>query len=200
MAAPAKLTFDTLEKAIASSAAAFRLTLKLEAVSPKVFPPTYEGGKYATEERIIADSFGPARELAAYRSRLNKAWPQVQVTGVDASGLPDTPEVGAPMTTHPDVDMVSFTGSTGVGRLTMANAAQTLKKVSLELGGKNPQIVLVSPVERQTILKSARWQTLPAVRAGRVIAYDTNLVERPSVKLGEAAVSLARIFHPGIVP
>jgi betaine-aldehyde dehydrogenase len=51
------------------------------------------------------------------------------------------PEVGAPMTTHPDVDMVSFTGSTGIGRLTMANAAQTLKKVSLELGGKNPQIV-----------------------------------------------------------
>lgn len=53
----------------------------------------------------------------------------------------DGPEVGAPMTTHPDVDMVSFTGSTGVGRLTMASAAQTLKKVSLELGGKNPQIV-----------------------------------------------------------
>ena len=51
------------------------------------------------------------------------------------------PEVGAPMTTDPDVDMISFTGSTGVGKLTMLNAAQTLKKVSLELGGKNPQIV-----------------------------------------------------------
>jgi betaine-aldehyde dehydrogenase len=51
------------------------------------------------------------------------------------------PEVGAVMTSHPEVDMVSFTGSTGVGRLTMSNAAQTLKKVSLELGGKNPQIV-----------------------------------------------------------
>jgi acyl-CoA reductase-like NAD-dependent aldehyde dehydrogenase len=50
-------------------------------------------------------------------------------------------DVGAPMTGHPDVDMISFTGSTGVGRLTMASAAQTLKKVSLELGGKNPQIV-----------------------------------------------------------
>jgi betaine-aldehyde dehydrogenase len=50
-------------------------------------------------------------------------------------------EVGAVMTSHPEVDMVSFTGSTGVGRLTMSNAAQTLKKVSLELGGKNPQIV-----------------------------------------------------------
>lgn len=51
------------------------------------------------------------------------------------------PEAGAPLTSHPEVDMVSFTGSTGVGRLTMANAAQSLKKVSLELGGKNPQIV-----------------------------------------------------------
>ena len=65
---------------------------------------------------------------------------------------------------------------------------------------KNPQIVLVSPLERQMILKSARWQTLPAVRAGRVVAYDTNLVERPSVKLGEGAVSLARILHPGVLP
>ena len=51
------------------------------------------------------------------------------------------PEVGAVLTSHPEVDMVSFTGSTGVGKLTMTNAAQTLKKVSLELGGKNPQIV-----------------------------------------------------------
>jgi acyl-CoA reductase-like NAD-dependent aldehyde dehydrogenase len=50
-------------------------------------------------------------------------------------------EVGPTLTGHRDVDMVSFTGSTGVGRLTMANASQTLKKVSLELGGKNPQIV-----------------------------------------------------------
>lgn len=50
-------------------------------------------------------------------------------------------EAGALLSTHADVDMVSFTGSTGVGRLIMANAAQTLKKVSLELGGKNPQIV-----------------------------------------------------------
>jgi len=51
------------------------------------------------------------------------------------------PEVGSVMTEHVDVDMISFTGSTGVGRLTMGNAAKTLKKVSLELGGKNPQIV-----------------------------------------------------------
>ena len=64
---------------------------------------------------------------------------------------------------------------------------------------RNPQIVLVSPVERERILTSERWQSLPAVRAHHVIAYDTNLVARPSVKLGEAAVSLARLFHPGVL-
>ena len=48
--------------------------------------------------RIAAENFAPARELAAFRSRLNAAWPLVEVLGVDASGLPDTPVVGAPMT------------------------------------------------------------------------------------------------------
>lgn len=48
------LSYDDLKSAVASSAAAFRLTQKLEAVSPKVFPPTYEGGKYAKEDRYIA--------------------------------------------------------------------------------------------------------------------------------------------------
>ncbi|MCO5064464.1 MAG: aldehyde dehydrogenase family protein [Rhizobiaceae bacterium] len=50
-------------------------------------------------------------------------------------------EVGAPMVSHPLVEMVSFTGSTRVGKLTMATASQSLKKVSMELGGKNGQIV-----------------------------------------------------------
>jgi betaine-aldehyde dehydrogenase len=49
--------------------------------------------------------------------------------------------VGATLSTHPDVDMVSFTGSTAVGKRIVAAASGTLKKVSLELGGKNPQVV-----------------------------------------------------------
>ena len=50
-------------------------------------------------------------------------------------------DVGAPMVSHPLVEMVSFTGSTRVGKMTMASAANSLKKVSMELGGKNGQIV-----------------------------------------------------------
>jgi aldehyde dehydrogenase (NAD+) len=50
--------------------------------------------------------------------------------------------VGEAMTTHPDVDVVTFTGSTPVGRKIMSAAGDTLKKVFLELGGKSALIVL----------------------------------------------------------
>jgi len=49
--------------------------------------------------------------------------------------------VGALMSRHPGVDMVTFTGSTAVGKAITAAAAGTLKKVALELGGKNPQVI-----------------------------------------------------------
>jgi acyl-CoA reductase-like NAD-dependent aldehyde dehydrogenase len=49
--------------------------------------------------------------------------------------------VGALMAEHAHVDMVSFTGSTAVGKAISAAASKTLKKVALELGGKNPQVV-----------------------------------------------------------
>ncbi len=49
--------------------------------------------------------------------------------------------VGNAIVDHPGVDAIAFTGSTEVGRLIMARAANTLKKVSLELGGKSPNIV-----------------------------------------------------------
>src|SRR5216110_2830030 len=49
--------------------------------------------------------------------------------------------VGNAMVDHPGIDVIAFTGSTQVGRELMARAAKTLKKVSLELGGKSPNIV-----------------------------------------------------------
>lgn len=51
-------------------------------------------------------------------------------------------EVGNAIVGHPDVDLISFTGSTGVGKKISEIASQTLKRVSLELGGKNAQLVM----------------------------------------------------------
>ena len=70
---------------------------------------------------------------------------------VDAAGVPagvynlvygDGPGVGVALSSHPDVDMVSFTGSTRAGVEVARNAASTVKRVSQELGGKSPNIVL----------------------------------------------------------
>ena len=52
------------------------------------------------------------------------------------------PVVGEAMATHPDVDMVSFTGSTRAGERVAELAAQSVKRVALELGGKSASIVL----------------------------------------------------------
>ncbi len=51
------------------------------------------------------------------------------------------PETGAALVKHPGVDKVAFTGSTSVGKEIMRSSADTLKRVTLELGGKSPNIV-----------------------------------------------------------
>ena len=54
----------------------------------------------------------------------------------------DGPSVGAAIASHPDVDMVSFTGSTRAGKDVARRAAETVKRVSQELGGKSANIIL----------------------------------------------------------
>ena len=70
---------------------------------------------------------------------------------MDAAGVPpgvfnlvngDGPTVGEALSRHPDVDMMSFTGSTRAGSIVAQNAAPTVKRVTQELGGKSPNIIL----------------------------------------------------------
>jgi aldehyde dehydrogenase (NAD+) len=58
------------------------------------------------------------------------------------------PEVGAALAAHPDVDMVSFTGSTRAGTEVARQAAATVKRVHQELGGKSPNVLLDADFER----------------------------------------------------
>ena len=60
----------------------------------------------------------------------------------------DGPGVGTSLSSHPNVDMVSFTGSTRAGKLITKNAADTIKRVSLELGGKGANIVFADADEK----------------------------------------------------
>src|SRR2546421_2109330 len=72
MSTDPKLTSNVVQEAVARSGTAFRLTLKLDAVSPKVFPPTYEGGKYATEARRINGQEVPCVLLDSVPSQANR--------------------------------------------------------------------------------------------------------------------------------
>lgn len=68
----------------------------------------------------------------------------------------DGPGVGAPLSAHPDVDMVSFTGSTRAGILVSKAAADTVKRVALELGGKSPNIILQDAPLEKAVKKGVR--------------------------------------------
>jgi iron complex transport system substrate-binding protein len=63
---------------------------------------------------------------------------------------------------------------------------------------RDPEFILVGPEGGEVVGRDPAWRAIRAVRDGRVRIVDTTLVGRPSVRLGEAAVHLARLLHPGI--
>jgi aldehyde dehydrogenase (NAD+) len=79
-------------------------------------------------------------------------------------------DVGEELTTHPMVDMVTFTGSTPTGRRIMAAAAPTLKRLQLELGGKSASIVLDDVPEDQV---KAMGIMMNMIHAGQGCALQT---------------------------
>lgn len=87
--------------------------------------------------------------------------------------------VGGPLVEDPRVDLVSFTGGVGTGRRLMAAAAGTVKKVALELGGKNPNIIFAD-----ADLDAATDHALTAVflHSGQVCSAGARLIIEESVK------------------
>ncbi|MBN9534051.1 MAG: aldehyde dehydrogenase family protein [Alphaproteobacteria bacterium] len=74
--------------------------------------------------------------------------------------ITDANDLGGALTAHPDVRKISFTGSTATGRKVMAGAAETLKRITLELGGNDAGIVLpdVNPKETAPKLFQGAFQ------------------------------------------
>ncbi|KRC53828.1 MULTISPECIES: aldehyde dehydrogenase [unclassified Nocardioides] len=104
---------------------------------------------------------------------------------------PRSNEVASVLSTDPRVDMVSFTGSTGVGRAIMAAAAPTLKKVFLELGGKSAAIALddadVAAVAGGTAFAAC-------IHAGQGCAITTRLIV-PRDRYDEAVTVAAQTME-----
>jgi aldehyde dehydrogenase (NAD+) len=104
--------------------------------------------------------------------------------------------VGNAMVDHPGIDSIAFTGSTAVGKGIMARAAKTLKKVSLELGGKSPNIVLAD-----ADLDAASKGALNAIFYGKgeVCAAGSRLLVEDSIhdELMERIIARCEKMVPG---
>ncbi len=82
-------------------------------------------------------------------------------------------EAGAPLVAHPDIDVISFTGSTAVGRKIQAVAGPSLKRISLELGGKNPLVVC----DDADLDNAVKWTVLSAFsNAGQRCAAGSRII------------------------
>jgi aldehyde dehydrogenase (NAD+) len=115
---------------------------------------------------------------------------------MEAAGVPpgvfnlvhgDGVGVGVPLSSHPDVDMVSFTGSTRAGIEVAKNAAPTVKRVAQELGGKSPNIVLDDDAFATGV---ARGVSTMMVNSGQSCNAPTRMLV-PSKRMDEA-ITVAR--------
>jgi acyl-CoA reductase-like NAD-dependent aldehyde dehydrogenase len=106
------------------------------------------------------------------------------------------PVVGEALAAHPDVDMVSFTGSTRAGRRVAELAAGSVKRVALELGGKSPNVILEdADLERAVTDGVAKCY----LNSGQTCSALTRMLV-PRTRLGEVeaiAAAVAAHFAPG---
>ncbi|MER6571806.1 aldehyde dehydrogenase family protein [Streptomyces sp. NPDC001093] len=105
-------------------------------------------------------------------------------------------EAGAPLAEHPAVDMVSFTGGLQTGRHIMATAAATVKKVALELGGKNPNVVFAD-ADFATAVDFAL--TAVFLHSGQVCSAGARLIVEDSIHdaFVDEVVRRARLIRLG---
>ncbi|MEU9798535.1 aldehyde dehydrogenase family protein [Streptomyces sp. NPDC051000] len=92
--------------------------------------------------------------------------------------------VGARLSSHPDVDLVSFTGGLASGTKVAHAAADTVKKVALELGGKNPNVVFADACATPDGFDTAVDQALNAafIHSGQVCSAGSRLIVEESVR------------------
>ncbi|HEU4996600.1 MAG TPA: helical backbone metal receptor [Gemmatimonadaceae bacterium] len=83
------------------------------------------------------------------------------------------------------------------GRNVYDSVASPSPTVSIEdIVRRDPQVILVGPESAERVRAAQKWRAVRAAREGRLYIVDTALVLRPAVRLGEGAVSLARLLHP----
>ena len=107
----------------------------------------------------------------------------------------DGPVVGTALSKHPDVSMMSFTGSTRAGSLVAQNAAPTVKRVTQELGGKSPNIILDDADLETAVAGGVRHMY---TNTGQSCNAPSRMLV-PAAKLAEAEAIAAKVTESVVV-
>ena len=90
-------------------------------------------------------------------------------------------------------ELIEIAGGKNVyGDMSEASPAVSIEDVLK----RDPRFIITGPEGSKKIVRDPRWSQAPAVKQNRILVVDTAIVGRPSVRLGEAAESLARLLHP----
>ncbi len=93
-------------------------------------------------------------------------------------------------------ELLSIAGATNV----FDDVAMPSPQVAIEeVARRNPDVILAGPNAARKILANPQWQSVSAVRRGRVVVIDTTIVGRPGVRMGEAARFLRRVLVDSLV-
>ncbi len=149
-------------------------------------------------------------EIAPFSARI---WTEI----LDAAGVPagvfnlvngDGPTVGAAIASHPEIDMVSFTGSTRAGIEVARNAAPSVKRVHQELGGKSPNILLPDADFKRAVTAGVRGvmnnsgqscnaptrMLVPKERMDEVLAIAKAVAESTTVGAPDSGAALGPVI------
>ncbi len=111
------------------------------------------------------------------------------------------PEVGRALADHPDVDKISFTGSTATGKRLVAACAGNLKRLTVELGGKSPAVVFADAdfdVAVQGVFRNIFYNTGQICAAGSRAFVQRSIYDKMLTALAEKAQALR--IGPGVDP
>jgi ABC-type Fe3+-hydroxamate transport system substrate-binding protein len=150
--------------------------------------------------RTIARVLGDSARGAAVSDSVRKTLERVRR---ETSGLPkptvfwhiwDAPLITIGRGSYMN-ELVDIAGARNV----YGDMAETSPTVSIEdVIKRNPQFIITGPEGSREVSADPRWSQVAAVKSKRMLVVDTAIVGRPSVRLGEAAVLLAKLFHPGV--
>ncbi|OBA70905.1 glycogen phosphorylase [Mycolicibacterium elephantis] len=152
----------------------------------KYYAPAAQSLRRTVQPGADGQPFGAARDLASYRQRAEEAWPKIQITDVDSSGLPDTPLLGSELTLTATVQLADL-------RPDEVTVQAVLGRVDASNNLVNPVTVPMQHTET-TDGGNARFSTTTPLPVAGPVGYTVRVLPHHPLLAGDNELGL--VTHP----